>query len=87
MSIWKDSRALGKAAAEAAVAMADGKSPADLPGVAKFNKGKKGVEMNAILLAPTPITKDTLNLVIDAGWITKDKACAGVKKGAVKSCG
>jgi D-xylose transport system substrate-binding protein len=87
VSIWKDSRALGKAAAEAAVALADGKAAADLPGVAKFNKGKKGVEMNAILLAPTPITKDTLNLVIDAGWITKDKACAGVKKGTVKACG
>jgi D-xylose transport system substrate-binding protein len=87
VSIWKDSRALGKAAAEAAVALADGKPMSSLPGVGKFNKGKKGVEMNAILLAPTPITKDTLNLVIDAGWITKDKACAGVKKGTVKACG
>ncbi|MDE3174984.1 MAG: substrate-binding domain-containing protein [Pseudomonadota bacterium] len=87
VSIWKDSRALGKAAAEAAVAIANGKAMNTLPGVAKFNKGKKGVEMNAILLAPTPITKDTLNLVIDAGWITKDKACAGVKKGTVKACG
>ena len=87
VSIWKDSRALGKAAAEAAVAIADGKPMSSLPGVAKFNKGKKGVEMNAILLAPTPITKDTLNLVIDAGWISKDKACAGVKAGSVKACG
>jgi D-xylose transport system substrate-binding protein len=87
VSIWKDSRALGKAAAEAAVALADGKAMSSLPGVGKFNKGKKGVEMNAILLAPTPITKDTLNLVIDAGWISKDKACAGVKKGTVKACG
>ena len=87
VSIWKDSRVLGKAAAEAAVAIADGKPVTDVPGVAKFNKGKKGVEMNAVLLPPTPITKDTLNLVIDAGWITKDKACAGVKKGKVKACG
>jgi D-xylose transport system substrate-binding protein len=87
VSIWKDARALGKAAAEAAVAIADGKPVTDVPGVAKFNKGKKGVEMNAVLLPPTPITKDTLNLVIDAGWITKDKACAGVKKGKVKACG
>jgi D-xylose transport system substrate-binding protein len=87
VSIWKDSRALGKAAAEAAVMLADGKKVSQLPGVSKFNKGKKGVEMNSILLAPTPITKNTLNLVIDAGWITKDKACAGVKKGAVKACG
>jgi D-xylose transport system substrate-binding protein len=86
VSIWKDSRVLGKTAAEAAIAIADGKKITDIPGVMKFNKGKKGVEMNTILLAPTPITKDTLNLVIDAGWITKDKACAGVKKGKVKAC-
>ena len=87
VSIWKDSRQLGKAAAEAAIALADGKAVASLPGVVKFNKGKKGVEMNSILLAPTPVTKDTLGAVIDAGWITKDKACAGVKKGSVAACG
>ncbi|MBI2717597.1 MAG: substrate-binding domain-containing protein [Rhizobiales bacterium] len=86
VSVWKDSRALGKTAAEAAVAMADGKDMASLPGVAKFNKGKKGVEMNAILINPDPITKDNLNDVIDAGWISKAEACAGVKAGTVKAC-
>ena len=86
VSVWKDSRVLGKAAAEAAIAIADGKKIADLPGVAKFNKGKKGVEMNSILLPPDPITKANLGDVIDTGWITKDKACAGVKAGAVKGC-
>jgi D-xylose transport system substrate-binding protein len=86
VSIWKDSRVLGKAAGEAAVAIAEGTDMATLPGVAKFNKGKKGVEMNAILLAPDPITKDTLNDVIDAGWISKAEACAGVKAGTVKAC-
>ena len=84
VSVWKDARALGKTAAEAAVAIADGKAPA---GTTKFNKGKKGVEVNAILLPPDPITKDNLNDVIDAGWISKDKACAGVKAGMAKACG
>jgi D-xylose transport system substrate-binding protein len=42
--------------------------------------------MNAILLAPDPITKDNLNDVIDAGWITKDEACAGVAAGSVAAC-
>jgi len=87
VSIWKDSRVLGQKAAEAAVMLADGKKLAELPGVAPFDKGKKGVKMNSILIAPDPITKDNLNDVIDAGWITKDKACAGVKAGAVKACG
>ncbi|WP_374331623.1 substrate-binding domain-containing protein [Aestuariivirga sp.] len=86
VSIWKDSRVLGKAAAEAAVAIADGKDPTALDGVVKFNKGAKGVEVNAILLAPNPITKDNLNDVISAGWVTKDEVCAGVKAGANPAC-
>ena len=83
VSVWKDSRALGKVAAEAAVALADGKDPA---GTAMFNGGKKKVEMKSILLAPTPITKDNIDAVIAAGWITKDKACAGVKAGMAMGC-
>jgi len=87
VSIWKDSRVLGQKAAEAAVMLADGKKVSELPGVAPFDKGKKGVKMNSILISPDPITKDNLNDVIDAGWISKDKACAGVKAGTVKACG
>ena len=52
----------------------------------KFNQGKTGVEVNAILLTPDAITKDTLDHVIDAGWISKEEACAGVKAGSVKAC-
>ena len=37
--------------------------------------------MNAILLTPIPITKDNLNVVIDAGWITKAEVCEGVMAG------
>ena len=36
-----------------------------------------------MLLAPVPITKDNLNLVLDAGWIAKDVLCAGVTGVAV----
>ncbi len=86
VSVWKDSRALGKVAAEAAVAIADGKDPASIEGVGKFSGGAKGIEVNAILLAPNPITKDNLNDVIDAGWISKEEACAGVKAGMVAAC-
>jgi D-xylose transport system substrate-binding protein len=87
VSIWKDSRALGKAAAEAAVKIADGADVSSLEGVGKFADGKNKVEVNAILLTPNPITKETLNQVIDAGWISKDEACAGVKAGTVPACG
>lgn len=86
VSVWKDSRALGKVAAEAALALSEGKAMTDVPNVAKFSGGKRGVEVNSILLEPTPITKDNLNLVIDAGWIDKATACAGVAAGSVPAC-
>jgi D-xylose transport system substrate-binding protein len=86
VSIWKDSRELGKAAAEAALMLADGKEMTDVPNVKKFSDGAHKVEMNAVLLTPFPVTKDTIGDVIAAGWIDKATACAGVKAGTVKAC-
>ena len=57
--------------------IADGKSPSEIPGVGKFSGGAKGVEVNAVLIPPNPITKANLNDVIDAGWVTKEEVCAG----------
>jgi|GEM_PF-3695301 D-xylose transport system substrate-binding protein len=37
--------------------------------------------MNAIFLDPTPVTKDNISAVIDAGHIAKDKVCAGAMDG------
>ncbi len=86
VSVWKNSTDLGKTAAAAAIALADGTAMDAIPGVAKFNGGKNKVEMNSILLAPTPITKDNVDVAITAGHITKDQACAGVAAGAAKGC-
>ena len=86
VSVWKNAKDLGKVAGEAANALADGADVTSIPGVAKFSGGKKGVEMNSILLAPTPITKANINVAIDAGHITKDQACAGVAAGAATGC-
>ena len=36
---------------------------------------------------PQAIKKDSVNLVLDAGWIAKDKLCHGVTAGSVKACG
>jgi D-xylose transport system substrate-binding protein len=85
-SVWKDSRALGKVAAEAALMLADGKAMTDVPGVGKFSDGKRGVEVNAILLEPIAVKQDNLNLVIEAGWIDKETACKGVAAGSVAAC-
>lgn len=85
VSVWKDSRQLGKAAGEIAIALADGTAMDAISGAVKWSGGEKGVEMNAIFLTPTPITKDTLNLVIDAGHISKEQACEGAMEG-VAAC-
>jgi D-xylose transport system substrate-binding protein len=87
VSVWKDSRALGKTAIEVAVLLADGKKTSEVPGAVKFTGGTKKIPMNALLLTPVPITKDNLDIVIDAGWIKKDEVCQGVKPGTVKVCG
>ncbi len=86
VSVWKNATDLGRVAAEAANVLAEGGDVMTIAGVAKFNGGKKGVEMNSILLAPTPITKDNISVAIDAGHITKEQACAGVAAGAVTGC-
>lgn len=76
VSVWKDARELGKAAAKIAVDLANNKTPT---GTIKWSGGAKGVEMDAILLAPVPVTKDNLNVVVEAGWIAKDVLCQGVE--------
>lgn len=86
VSVWKDARELGKKAAEIATALASGTAPEAIEGSSKFSGGAKGVEMNSVFLAPLPITKDNLNLVLDAGWISKDVLCQGVAAGSVAVC-
>jgi D-xylose transport system substrate-binding protein len=81
VSVWKDSRQLGKKAAEIALAMADGAQMGEIDGAESWSGGEKGVEMTAIFLAPTPVTKDNISEVIDAGHIEKDKVCAGAMDG------
>ena len=86
VSVWKDARELGKAAAEIANQLAEGTAMADVAGAEKWSGGPNGVAMNAIFLAPVPITKDNLNVVIDAGWVAKDVVCQGVTAGSVAAC-
>ena len=87
VSVWKDARALGKAAGEVAVKLAGGTAMDKIDGAVMFNGGPKKVNMNSLFLKPVPITKDNLDVVIDAGWITKDEVCKGVKPGSAKVCG
>ena len=87
VSVWKDARELGKKAAEIAVELANGTAMADVEGAVMFDGGPKGVNMTSYFLAPNPITRDNLNEVVDAGWISKDALCQGVPAGTVEICG
>lgn len=86
VSVWKDSRELGKRAAEIAIDLAKGTDPKAVKGTTTFTGGPKGVAMNSTFLKPVPITKDNLDVIIEAGWVPKATVCQGVKPGTVKAC-
>ena len=75
VSVWKDSRDLGRDAAAAAVALAGGKK---VTGANEWNGGEKKMIMQAQFLKPVPITLKNLDEVVKAGWIKKDVLCKGV---------
>lgn len=85
VSVWKDARALGAAAGEAAVALASGTALADVAGTVVFDT-PGGNSMISILLAPIPITQENLNLVVEADWIDSATLCQGVPAGNVSAC-
>lgn len=82
VSVWKDARELGKAAAQIAVRLAEGTEPGQIEGVQKWSDGPSGVEMDAIFLQPIPITSSNLDLVIQAGWVGEEVVCQGVDAAA-----
>jgi D-xylose transport system substrate-binding protein len=86
VSVWKDARELGRNAAEIAVMLAGGTEMDDIPGAVIFSDGPRGEDMTSLLLAPVPITRDNLDVVIDAGWVTQEVVCAGVAAGTVAAC-
>ena len=73
-------------AAEIAIQLAGGKKLAEIQGAKPWNLGPKKQNMTALFLTPVAITKDNLDVVINAGWASKDVVCQGVKAGSVKAC-
>ena len=93
VDIWKNSNELGKAAAAIALSLCNGAKmdavtlPANFidPAVAPLAgltatpfKTPGGNNVSSIILQPTPITADNLQVVIDGGQITKAELCKGV---------
>jgi D-xylose transport system substrate-binding protein len=85
VSVWKNSIELGQAAGKAALELCKNPDITKVTG-AKASKTTGGLDAYSLLLNPVPITKDNLQVVLDANWITKDKLCVGVTAGAVKGC-
>jgi D-xylose transport system substrate-binding protein len=75
VSVWKDSRELGRGAAAAASALGAGQKVA---GAASWSGGEKKVALDAQFLKPIPVTQANLDVVVKAGWIKKDALCKGV---------
>ena len=86
LSVWKDSRVLGREAAKDALLLAKGVKMDKIPGTSPFSDGAKHVKVVSKLLLPVAITKKNLDVVIKAGWIKKSEVCNGVKKGTVAAC-
>ena len=87
VSVWKDARELGKAAGEAAIQLCKDKDVTKVDRHRCLPEPRAGTTLTAILLKPLPIFKDNLDVVIDAGWTTKDNVCKGVAAGSVPACG
>jgi D-xylose transport system substrate-binding protein len=86
MTAWKDVRVLGARAAEIADAVLSGTAPGDLEGATVFTDAEAGIEQWAVPLEPTTITRDTLGLMLEAGWVTQEEMCRGVEDGTLAVC-
>jgi D-xylose transport system substrate-binding protein len=84
-TIWKDARELGYAAGDIASELAVGKQPGEIAGATDFTTSG-GTVVKSLSPPPIAITSDNLDLVIDAGWASKDDVCAGVSVGTVAAC-
>jgi len=85
VSVWKDATELGMAAGKAALELCKNPDISKVTG-ATAQKTTGGLDSYALLLNPVPITKDNLQVVLDANWITKDKLCKDVTPGSVAGC-
>jgi len=83
VSVWKDARTLGREAARVALTLAEG---GQVRGARRFAQGTRGVAVDAILLKPVAITRGNLDVVIDAGWVSRASVCRGATRNPPIAC-
>jgi D-xylose transport system substrate-binding protein len=94
VDVWKNANELGKAAGQAAIQLCEGtaiediaididESVAPLDGASPVDfETPGGNTVKSLILQPTPLTAEDLDVVINAGWYaTKDDICEGVAEG------
>jgi D-xylose transport system substrate-binding protein len=77
VSVWKNNFELAKRAGKIAGLLAEGTPMNLIPEAAPFSGGEKGIQVWSILMNPTPITAETLDIVIDADHVAKKDVCRG----------
>ncbi len=85
VSVWKDATELGTKAGEAALQLCKDPDITKVTGAAP-SKTTGGIDSTAVLLKPVPITKDNLQVVLDAKWLTQAELCKDVAAGTVTGC-
>jgi D-xylose transport system substrate-binding protein len=85
VSVWKDATELGTAAGKAALELCKNPDISKVTG-AVAAKTTKGLDTYHLFLKPIPITKDNLQVVLDAKWIKTAELCKDVTAGSVKGC-
>jgi D-xylose transport system substrate-binding protein len=75
VDVWPDPRLMGAAAGDAAVALCKNPDISKLKGTTLYTSPGHN-QIPSFLLTPQAITKENLNVVVDAGWTTKDDVCA-----------
>lgn len=86
VSVWKDSRILGQAAGEAAMAMANGAAKeAAIEGIIDF-VSPNGTTLTSWFAELDVLTQDNLQNAVERGKITQEELCAGVEAGSIAAC-
>lgn len=78
VTVFKDVRQLARVAAQTALALAAGTPPATIPHTIRWQRTPDSPRINAVFLAPVPVTRDTLRALVEADWATQDEICAGI---------
>ncbi len=85
VSVWKDATELGTKAGEAALQLCKDPDITKVTG-ATASKTVGGIDSTAVLLKPVPITKENLQVVLDAKWLTVEELCKDVPAATVTGC-